>query len=79
MARNTGRGSRTAHRGSSLIPTGWFDRLRTQPLVVWAEPDGVALYEGERERATVRRLLTPDEADQLAELLHEAAARVRHG
>jgi hypothetical protein len=76
MARNTGRGSSNAAghgRGGD-----WLDNTRPRPLVVWAEPDDVAIYDGEKITATRRWLLTPDEADALADLLRSAAADVRN-
>jgi len=76
VAKNTGRGSSNAHpplgRGGD-----WYDRAAQRPLVVWAEPDGVALYDGEKTEASRRWLLTPHEADQLAELLRGAANALR--
>ena len=74
MANNTGRGSRVATlsgRGPAM-PREWIDTSST-PLVVWTEPEGVAIYEGEKERATHRRLLTPEEARELGLLLLRAA------
>lgn len=89
MAKNTGRGSRLGTGGPqtrSGAITGrdwpapaeqmvWTDEP-TRSWVVWSEPEGVAVYEGEKEHATRRRLLTPGEARELARLLKDAADEV---
>lgn len=74
MARNTGRGSRAAcqqHTGNEWIGTS------SLPMVVWSEDGQVAIYEGEKEVARRRKLLTPDEADHLAQILRAAARDAR--
>jgi hypothetical protein len=70
MAKNTGRGTRL---GAGLDIREWPDEAVTLPLVVWSEPEGVAIYEGEKEQARRRRLFTPDEAREMARLLIVAA------
>jgi hypothetical protein len=78
MPKNTGRGSRSAHPGHGRSGE-WLDGAAQKPLEVWAEPEGVVIYEGEKITATRRTVLTPEEADDLARLLRDTAANVRRG
>jgi hypothetical protein len=74
MARNIGRGSSNSGVGRG---GDWLDNAAQRPLVVWAEPEGVAIYDGEKHQASRRWLLDPAEADALAALLRGAAEDVR--
>jgi hypothetical protein len=70
MPKNTG------HRSGAITGrqnrSEWTD-ISHLPWVVWVEPEGVVVYEGEKDTATRRRVLTPDEARGLADLLRDAA------
>lgn len=72
MPKNTGRGSRYAG-GSTPVVGPWSDES-TREWEVWTESDGVVIYDGPKESASKRRLLTPSEARELARLLLNAAA-----
>jgi hypothetical protein len=54
------------------MSSDWLDE-DTREWVVWREPDGVAIYEGEKDTAVRRRLLTRHEALTLAWMLIRAA------
>jgi hypothetical protein len=72
MPKNTGRGSRSGAITGRATPP-WTD-ISHFDWEVWSEPEGVAVYEGPKEQATRRRLLTDEEARELARLLIDAAA-----
>jgi hypothetical protein len=75
MARNTGRGSRSASV-KRVADSVWLDS-GSKDWVVWSESEGVVVYEGEKEVATRRTLLTPGQAETLASLLNVAARDAR--
>lgn len=74
MAKNTGRGSRAAtqqHTGNEWLDTS------SLPMVVWSEEGEVVIYEGEKDVARRRKILTPNEAESLAQILRVAARDAR--
>jgi hypothetical protein len=76
MAKNTGRGTRAGAitgRVRELPSPQWVD-INSREWVVWHEGGEVIVYEGEREVATRRRVMTSSEARIMANLLLAAAA-----
>ncbi len=76
VARNTGRGSRSAALGAPS--PGWRD-LGYLRWVVWEEDGEVVIYEGERETSQRRHVFTAGEAEELIGLLATAVGDARRG